>query len=56
MQAVDSRLQGMCAALSELGSDYCAKDLPAIGGEGFDLLKDESELAASASNNDSTAR
>ncbi|HDY98620.1 MAG TPA: serine O-acetyltransferase [Pseudomonas sabulinigri] len=56
MQAVDSRLQGICAALSELGSDYCAKDLPAIGGEGFDLLKDESELAASASNNDSTAR
>ena len=47
MHAVDSRLEGMCKALSELGSDYCAKELPALGGEDFDLLKDdETDVAA----------
>ena len=43
MHAVDSRLEGMCKALSELGSDYCAKELPTLGGEDFELLKDESQ-------------
>ena len=46
MHAVDNRLQGMCAALSELGSDYCAKDLPTLGGDDFDMLKDAAEPAA----------
>jgi len=33
----------LCKALSELGSDYCAKELPTLGGEDFELLKDESQ-------------
>jgi serine O-acetyltransferase len=41
MQAVDGRIEGMCHALSELGSDYCAKDLPTLGSGDFDLLKAE---------------
>jgi serine O-acetyltransferase len=48
MHAVDSRLEGMCKALSELGSDYCAKELPTLGGEDFELLKDEAQPAAEA--------
>jgi serine O-acetyltransferase len=26
LQAVDGRLEGMCGALKDLGSNYCAKD------------------------------
>ncbi|MAP29498.1 MAG: serine O-acetyltransferase [Pseudomonas sp.] len=48
MHAVDGRLEGMCKALSELGSDYCAKELPTLGGEDFELLKDEAQPAAEA--------
>lgn len=40
MHAVDKRLEGMCAALSELGSDYCAKDLPSLDERDFEVLKD----------------
>ncbi|WP_304639068.1 serine O-acetyltransferase [Pseudomonas sp.] len=40
MHAVDKRLEGMCSALSELGSDYCAKDLPSLDERDFDALKD----------------
>ncbi|WP_252272873.1 serine O-acetyltransferase [Pseudomonas subflava] len=35
LQAVDGRLEGMCSALKELGSDYCAKDLPQLREEDF---------------------
>ncbi|MBQ0779057.1 MAG: serine O-acetyltransferase [Pseudomonas sp.] len=39
LHAVDGRLEGMCSALKELGSDYCAKDLPALDADDFQLLK-----------------
>ena len=35
LQAVDGRLEGMCQALTALGSDYCAKDLPVLREEDF---------------------
>ncbi|WP_417661269.1 serine O-acetyltransferase [Pseudomonas sp.] len=35
LQAVDGRLEGMCQALTSLGSDYCAKDLPVLRDEDF---------------------
>jgi serine O-acetyltransferase len=35
LQAVDGRLEGMCKALNELGSDYCAKELPVLRTEDF---------------------
>lgn len=39
LQAVDVRLQGMCQALTALGSDYCAKALPELRTEDFDEVK-----------------
>ncbi len=36
LHAVDGRLEGMCSALSALGSDYCAKELPVLRDEDFD--------------------
>ncbi|MFC2970760.1 serine O-acetyltransferase [Azotobacter bryophylli] len=42
LQAVDNRLEGMCEALKALGSDYCAKELPALREEDFAGVKDES--------------
>ncbi|MFV3333684.1 serine O-acetyltransferase [Pseudomonas sp. NY15437] len=41
LQAVDGRLEGMCKALTALGSDYCAKDLPALREEDFAGVKGE---------------
>ncbi|MFV3414309.1 serine O-acetyltransferase [Pseudomonas nitroreducens] len=41
LQAVDGRLEGMCKALTALGSDYCAKDLPVLREEDFAGVKDE---------------
>jgi serine O-acetyltransferase len=35
LHAVDGRLEGMCSALSALGSDYCAQELPALRDEDF---------------------
>ncbi|VXC99410.1 serine acetyltransferase [Pseudomonas sp. 8Z] len=35
LHAVDGRLEGMCKALTGLGSDYCAKDLPVLRDEDF---------------------
>lgn len=35
LHAVDGRLEGMCKALTALGSDYSAKDLPALRDEDF---------------------
>jgi serine O-acetyltransferase len=40
LQAVDSRLEGMCEALSRLGSDYCAQELPALRDEDFAEVKE----------------
>ncbi|HDZ56562.1 MAG TPA: serine O-acetyltransferase [Pseudomonas xinjiangensis] len=39
MHAVDKRLEGMCGALSELGSDYCSKDFPVLDDHDFEALK-----------------
>lgn len=46
LQAVDGRLEGMCKALTALGSDYCAKDLPALRAEDFAGVKPEPGAAA----------
>ncbi|KAF1056881.1 MAG: Serine acetyltransferase [Pseudomonas delhiensis] len=46
LQAVDGRLEGMCSALTALGSDYCAKDLPELREEDFAGVKDEENKAA----------
>ena len=35
LQAVDERLEGMCGALTKMGSDYCAKELPALPEDDF---------------------
>jgi len=40
LHAVDGRLEGMCGALTRLGSDYCAKDLPKLEEEVFECVKD----------------
>ena len=34
-------VEGMCQALTALGSDYCAKDLPVLREEDFAGVKDE---------------
>nr|WP_315403684.1 serine O-acetyltransferase [uncultured Pseudomonas sp.] len=39
LQAVDGRLEDMCGALKNLGSDYCAKELPALRDEDFADVK-----------------
>ena len=39
LQAVDGRLEDMCGALKNLGSDYCAKELPALHEEDFACVK-----------------
>ncbi|MDU9389805.1 serine O-acetyltransferase [Pseudomonas sp. zfem002] len=41
LQAVDGRLEDMCGALTRLGSDYCAKELPALHDEDFACVKGE---------------
>ncbi|RHW22860.1 serine O-acetyltransferase [Pseudomonas jilinensis] len=41
LHAVDGRLEGMCKALSDLGSDYCGKDLPTLDDHDFEPLKDD---------------
>ena len=43
LQAVDARLEGVCGALKDLGSDYCAKDLPALREEDFAAVKGKSD-------------
>ena len=43
MHAVDGRIEGMCQALNELGSDYCARDLPKLDTEDFEALMDDVE-------------
>jgi len=39
LQAVDGRLEGMCKALTALGSDYCGKALPELRPEDFEQIK-----------------
>jgi serine O-acetyltransferase len=46
LQAVDGRLEGMCSALKELGSDYCAKELPALRDEDFADVKEPDDKPA----------
>ncbi|WP_263142509.1 serine O-acetyltransferase [Pseudomonas sp. RIT-PI-AD] len=41
IQAMDGRLDGMCKALTELGSDYCANALPELREEDFAGVKEE---------------
>nr|WP_319527383.1 serine O-acetyltransferase [Pseudomonas laurentiana] len=41
LHAVDGRLEDMCGALKNLGSDYCAKELPALRDEDFAEVKAE---------------
>jgi len=44
LHVVDGRLEGMCKALTALGSDYCAKDLPTLRDEDFaDVCKDQQQ-------------
>ncbi|AVO61020.1 MULTISPECIES: serine O-acetyltransferase [Pseudomonas] len=43
LQAVDGRLEDMCGALKDLGSNYCAKDLPALRDEDFAGVKDKGD-------------
>ncbi|WP_434458321.1 serine O-acetyltransferase [Stutzerimonas urumqiensis] len=45
VQAVEERLEGMCAALKALGSDYCANELPSLREEDFAEVKGESPSA-----------
>ncbi|MOA59704.1 hypothetical protein D3C78_1843880 [compost metagenome] len=47
LQAVDGRLEGMCGALKDLGSNYCAKDLPELREEDFACVKGKDESKAS---------
>ncbi|MEB0069361.1 serine O-acetyltransferase, partial [Pseudomonas sp. CCI3.1] len=46
LQAVDGKLDGMCGALKDLGSPYCAKDLPELREEDFACVKDKDESKA----------
>ncbi|NWD70794.1 serine O-acetyltransferase [Pseudomonas gingeri] len=46
LQAVDGRLEGMCGALKDLGSTYCAKELPELQCDGFVEVKAETEAKA----------
>lgn len=41
MRAVEQRLEEICGALHDLGSDYCAKDLPQIPDDGFTNTQQE---------------
>jgi serine O-acetyltransferase len=49
LQAVDDRLEGMCKALTALGSDYCAKKLPELRDEDFAGVKPAPAEAANGS-------
>ena len=48
LQAVDDRLEGMCKALTALGSDYCAKKLPELRNEDFAGVKPGGEAGPDA--------
>lgn len=40
VQAVEERMEGMCQALTALGSNYCAKQMPELREEDFAEVKD----------------
>lgn len=42
LHAVDGKLDGMCGALTRLGSDYCAKELPVLAEEVFECVQGQS--------------
>lgn len=56
MHAVDGRIEGMCEALNELGSDYCSRDLPKLDTEDFEALMNEPDAPSVAADGGSTAR
>ncbi len=43
VQAVEERMEGMCEALTALGSDYCAKKMPELREEDFAEIKEDGE-------------
>lgn len=43
VQAVEERMDGMCQALTALGSDYCAKQMPELREEDFAEVKNSSD-------------
>ena len=46
LHAVDGRLEDMCGAMTRMGSDYCAKELPQLRDEDFECVKGEVEAPA----------
>jgi len=46
LHAVDGRLEDVCGALTRLGSDYCAKELPPLRDEDFDCVQDVGKAQA----------
>lgn len=55
MHAVDGRIEGMCKALNELGSDYCARDLPKLDTEDFEALMEDADIEPSGQDTDASA-
>ena len=47
VQALEERMEGMCQALTALGSDYSAKAMPELREEDFAEIKDEGEAPRS---------
>lgn len=47
LHAVDERLEGMCGALTRMGSDYCAIELPALLDEDFAVVEGKGRGALS---------
>lgn len=56
MHAVDSRIEGMCKALNDLGSDYCARDLPKLDSEQFEALIEEPQQPAPEQGDEAAGR
>ena len=56
MHAVDSRIEGMCQALTDLGSDYCARDLPKLDAEKFEALVEGTASEPPAEGDDTPAQ
>lgn len=52
MHAVDGRIEGMCKALNELGSDYCARDLPKLDADQFESLIEDADAHSSEQDDD----
>lgn len=56
MHAVDARIEGMCQALNDLGSDYCARDLPKLDAEQFEALIDDADAHAAEQDDDAAGQ